>query len=830
MNFKKISLLLIVGAFFLQVFNLNALEIVKNGKARAEIVVPDKMLDVEKASVEELLYHIQKAAGVTLNCRRETSPGNKTLNSIYLGKTKLARKYGIDKDIPGLNGYVIRIAGNNIFIVGDDTAGPVFGRLHTNQTHIGTLLGVYKLLRKDMKVCWLWPGEDGEIIPQSKKIEFNLQCSEKPLLQHSRFRTHSGEFGWKSPENAQKFYRDRSRWLRRHGFSSAVCLEYPHGFTDYWKRFHKSHPDFFQLLPDGKRGIDPNYAGGTGKNTSLCVSNPELHEQIIKDWLKRRRPGKDWLNAKENDSPGKCICPKCLSWDENPGRDLSSLTKEYRQNNKDWYNPLGQVSNRYAHFWLALQKKAQKYDPNVIIYGLAYTNYTDPPSVKLNPNIRISIAPNIMFPMTRKLSAGFRKDWQGWYNSGALLCLRPNYFSSGHNMPIFFAERFGDDFTFAAKHGLFATDFDSLTGQWGVQGPNLYMLGCKTLEPTRSTKEILNEYYNGFGKAASEVKAYFEYWQQISDAVTEEEAKKFDLNWLHFYINADHVFTPRVMRHAKALLDKAAEAAKDDPGDAKRVKFLQEGLENANLVLEAQRASRAYEKDKNSWKAFALALKKLDEFRARTESDNIANMAFLVQNEAVTFRRRLMRRKLAQGEDKQQEIKATLAALKKQAPRPSFAKGFKTWKFMWDELEEGESRGWQLPAFDDSSWYDVKVDSWWEKQAVGKAWAKKNGHNYDGLAWYRTSFKVDKLQKKQKVYLVFGAVDEACRVWLNGKLLLVRPYPYKGNKNSWGEPFKIDITDHLSSDWNTVVVEVEDRSGAGGIWKGVSLMSGSSRK
>lgn len=805
---------------------IEALDIIKDAKAGAEIVIPDKPLAVEKAAAEELAYHILKATGVKLNCRKESAPQNKKMNSIYLGKTILANKHGLVGKIPGLNGYVIQIIGSDIFIVGDDSTGQVFGPLNRNQTHIGTLLGVYKLLRKEMEVSWLWPGELGEVIPQSKNIAFNLQCREKPFLQHTRLRTQEVEFGWKSPENARKYFHDRALWLRRHGFSSALNLDYPHGFTDYWKRFSKSHLDFFQMLPTGKRGIDPNYAGGTGKNTSLCVSNPELHKQIVKDWLVRRRPGKDWLNAKENDSPGMCVCEKCLAWDEKPQRDLSSLAKAYQEDGKNWHRLLGAVSNRYAHFWLAVQKAAQQYDPNVIVYGLAYTNYAAAPTVKLNKNIRISICPNIMYPMTKELSEGFKKNWQRWYNTGALLNLRPNYFLTGHNMPIFFAERFGNDFTFAAERGMFATDFDSLTGQWGTQGPNLYMLGCKNLEPLRPTQEILAEYYKGFGSAAKEVKTYFKYWQRISDAVTVEEANKWDISWGNFYINADHIFTPQVMCQGKALLEKAFQAAKNNPVDAKRVAFLQKGLENAELVLEAQRAARAYEKDKNAWKPFAHALEKLDAFRARVESDNIANMAPLVKNETMTFRRRLMQRKLTQTPDKslKDQRRAALEILKKQAPRPSNAKGFKTWKFMWDPVEEGEDMGWDLPVFDDSSWYNIGVNTWWEKQDVGKAWAKKHGYNYDGLAWYRTSFKIDTPHKGQKVLLVFGAVDEACRVWLNGKLLLKRPYPYQGNKNSWGEPFEIDITGQLHPNaWNTVAVEVEDRAGAGGIWKGVSL-------
>jgi beta-galactosidase/beta-glucuronidase len=186
-----------------------------------------------------------------------------------------------------------------------------------------------------------------------------------------------------------------------------------------------------------------------------------------------------------------------------------------------------------------------------------------------------------------------------------------------------------------------------------------------------------------------------------------------------------------------------------------------------------------------------------------------------------------MQRKLAQLTDDpelEKKKKINLEKLRQQKSRPSTARGFEKWKFMWDENEEGEALGWHFDSFDDSLWHDIAANSWWEKQPVGKKWKKEHGIDYNGLAWYRTSFKLDSSNKGKKVVVVFGAVDEACRVWVNGKLLLNRPFPYKGNKNSWGETFEVDITKYARlNGWNTIVVEVEDRSGAGGIWKGVSL-------
>jgi len=76
-----------------------------------------------------------------------------------------------------------------------------------------------------------------------------------------------------------------------------------------------------------------------------------------------------------------------------------------------------------------------------------------------------------------------------------------------------------------------------------------------------------------------------------------------------------------------------------------------------------------------------------------------------------------------------------------------------------------------------------------------------------------------------QVRLMFGAVDEACTIWLNGEKLLERPYPYQGDTNSWTAPFEVDLAGKVALDKpNVLVVRVEDNMGAGGIWRPVWLI------
>ncbi len=795
--------------------SLLAMDIVRNGKATSVIVIPNNAWPVVKYAARELQYHIERATGAKLPIVTESEKPTNITNIIYIGNCKeTIKQIGTSKSLSP-NAFTSKLVDNKLFLFGHDSPGNPLGVLHGNNTLCGSLFAVYDFLEKTLHVLWLWPGRLGEVIPKTSSISISsMNYTWIPKLLHTRLRDYGrqGHYskGWASKKAAQQYFHDQSVWMRRHRFRRGISLEYGHAFVNYWKRFGKTHPEYFNLLPNGKRQADPLYWGGDDKLISMSVAEPGLWKQIISDWQKTRTKFRPWINCCENDTQGKCICKKCLLWDvHNPNETVSieKAKQAFLKGDKNWWKYLGSLSDRYARFYLAVQKQAQKIDPNATVIAYAYSNRKEPPiKTKLNKRIVIGIVPELMFPWTKAKRQAFRKQWQGWYDTGAKLYLRPNYFWCGHNMPIFFADKFGEDFQYAFKRGMFATDFDSLVGNWATQGPNLYMLGEIQTHPERSVKDILDEYYSGFGKAKKCVRAYFEYWKRISDAVTDDIINKAMKQkapegggFSRFHRIASVIFTPSVMAKGRALLEKAKIAAKGDSIAEKRVEFLDEGLRNAELTLAVQSAYEQYKKT-GDLEPYRRAIRELDAFRAKVEKDNIANMGVLAQFEAYTWPR------------------GSMLNVLDQPPLTG------QWKFMWDPNNIGLSEGWQSINFDDSKWFNIRVDAPWEKQTVGKVWKKEHGKDYDGVAWYRIRFSV-KSDTKHKCYrLVFGAVDEACNVWLNDQHILDRPYPYKGDPDSWKQPFAIDVTNVIrKGSPNLLAVRVIDRAGAGGIWKPVWL-------
>ncbi|MEI6501128.1 MAG: hypothetical protein WCP21_08910, partial [Armatimonadota bacterium] len=230
-----------------------ALDLVVAGQAQVTIVIPDVPLPVQKSAAEELQYHVRRACGVELPIVFERY-AKADQPSVYLGPCKQTLALGLWPRECKPNGYLLRTVGNNLFICGDDTNGNVFWMQHANRTRVGTLFGVYEVLQRELKVCWLWPGELGTVVPKSRDVKVGdwNEAGSPPFI-HARWADYgivSGLEGWSSNEVRERFIDEQGKWLRRHRFALGVAMDMAHSFRDWWKIEGGQHPEYFHLLPD----------------------------------------------------------------------------------------------------------------------------------------------------------------------------------------------------------------------------------------------------------------------------------------------------------------------------------------------------------------------------------------------------------------------------------------------------------------------------------------------------------------------------------------------------------------------------------------------------
>ncbi len=136
----------------------------------------------------------------------------------------------------------------------------------------------------------------------------------------------------------------------------------------------------------------------------------------------------------------------------------------------------------------------------------------------------------------------------------------------------------------------------------------------------------------------------------------------------------------------------------------------------------------------------------------------------------------------------------------------------KGWHFQRDPQQALHLDECFNPDYDDSHWHHA---------AIGRPW-QADGHQYEGVAWYRITFDAPARPEKAEVAdLVFGAIDESAWIWLNGEYLGAHDIGVDG----WNRTFGVDITAALQ--WgkpNQLTVRVaKPRGQHGGIWKPVHL-------
>jgi beta-galactosidase/beta-glucuronidase len=134
-------------------------------------------------------------------------------------------------------------------------------------------------------------------------------------------------------------------------------------------------------------------------------------------------------------------------------------------------------------------------------------------------------------------------------------------------------------------------------------------------------------------------------------------------------------------------------------------------------------------------------------------------------------------------------------------PRPDFMRDTLMlldgeWQFAFDDDDAGLREGWQRAGYTFPTSITVPFCYQSEMSGIG-------GDDIHPLLWYRREFKVPEDMRGGRILLHFGAVDYACRVYVNGQAV--------GSHVGGYTPFALDITWALADGENDLCLRVEDR-------------------
>ena len=470
----------------------------------------------------------------------------------------------------------------------------------------GVLFAVYGLLEEKFGVRWLFPGDAGIHVPRRDTISFAENESYKRVPDYFWNWVRWGQWNnYKANENiipgewrlsdaqVKQLNEDNTLFVLRHRHGRLFALRYGHAFTKWPDRFEKTHPEYFGIGPYGKPIIPPR------RNTAkLCLSNPDVIEQIIADW---KAAGKrQYLNVSPNDgTAGYCLCKKCMALDtRKPGENFYA-----------------HLTDRYLNFWNRLAKRAIQERPDVMVTTYVYSYYRHPPRRE-----KIEYPDNMLCGLVPALAEDSGALFAAWKAVGMKHCfIRPNDTHPASAQIRGLEKKIFDKYQASRKvFKLYGADYDSTLG---VKARDLehYIAARMIAFPEKSFDELMDEFCSGYGAAAAAVKEFYTNLRPAGIAMymSSAGAKRNQqvLDDAEISVNHDAEYVNVITVNLKKLetfpMDKLS--APEQLRLKRLIISAQESIISSKMQMEAVKMSAGQKND------FDAVAKELWEFRAKNK-------------------------------------------------------------------------------------------------------------------------------------------------------------------------------------------------------------------
>ena len=333
------------------------LTIVKNGKSDYCIVLNPKAVNAEvlRYAAADLQTYIRKATGVKLPIVKSEKRNGRP--AFLIGFEK------VDKP----EGFVVKTAGRDVIISGNDSAGSVLNCHWATGARIGTWHGVSDFLEKQLGVRWFFPGELGEYVPQKAEwILPELDYADSPRFEFRSLNYQTRKGMPKAQVNENYLFNRRNR----SGRADTWCGW--HNWHRYLKKedYFKTHPEYFAYVGGRRYNHDPLNHG-----LQICVTNKEALDQLAANMLKDLKKDRvnPMMSLSPNDGGRQCECKNCQALDDGMRPDGTRI-----------------ITTRMMTYVNEMAKRITKEIPNQKMGMYAYSHYVEGVSkVKVHPAVTI---------------------------------------------------------------------------------------------------------------------------------------------------------------------------------------------------------------------------------------------------------------------------------------------------------------------------------------------------------------------------------------------------------------------------------------------------------
>lgn len=728
-------------------------------------------------SIRDLALYLGKLSGTTVEIV-EGLPAGDRRTPVYVGveAQKVFGPVGISK--AKLYGFrVVADANRGIGLYGE--------------SDYGTSYAIYELLHR-LGCRWFIPTELGEVVPVKPTLAVPEMDEKLAPATERRGMWHGGE----------EFLR-RNRLARVGGDIAWLVIGDGSLERFFSKEDLAAHPDWRALDADGKphhiavRLTHPGVADHVADK--ILVQLETVYEPMRKAGLR----------------PGFAITP----FDgQVPTED--PYERPHDPEPRVWEPAAGRwsVSDRCMVLHNRIAEKVRKKFPDAAFGDLAYVNKCYPPAKQPVPkDFHITIAPidfNRHHPMTwpdHPNEYWLRNMVQGWGKTGAKI----NAYWYGINLaelsaPCPFITKWGTDVRVLVENNLAGWNPETMNG-WDSMMPGYVLASRIAFYPQEKPEAILDDLWTKFYGAAAKPMA--RYWTGIDQAYL--EAREYAGSPYSYF----KIFTPEVMRAARANLDEALAACRT-PLEYRRVKLIDDsfGLFELHTKMREDWAAGKLANLAEDYETWRWGVRNMQrEYRVPVANNRYTANAYTgdgyVQGRHgnPAWSDSTYGRGFKDGSRMEKEF-------------ARLGKPLLEWKWQYNPGPEADSLPWTKPDHDDKDWKTTHVvrDTW---SSLGHHFSLTDAAGgKSGRMAYRTTQKLPALPAGKKAFLWIGSTDGSAKVFVNGTPIRYVT-PDKGEaKDAFDghcKPAQFDVTAALKAGDNQFTILCErhhlNELGTGGL-------------
>jgi hypothetical protein len=524
---------------------------------------------------------------------------NKFLDSHYaivVGDNHLSREAGINVDKLPRDAGVIKITERMAFIAGCDdekksekeVEGAFRAGIWGNMYERASEFAVYEFLERFVGVRFYFPGRLGTIVPAHTELQL-------PVIEivNNPDYTYRDYAAWEMGAWFDDVHRKNGRQIMHHRHRLLTeFIPCSHGLNEfhYLKRFGKTHPEYFQVLPNGKRNVDPKYP----QPGQLCHTS-KIWDEIYADAKSfligesaavrgipaGYPPGRGefgWnCNTKNIKGMGKFV--DVMPQDAFQMCHCQACQKEYREdkNNSSYASELvwGKVIN------LCKRLKAEGIEGTVTMMG--YTPYKNPPAMEFPDNLMVMVARGGPWSEANPPAAAREKaEIKAWAEkTGKKVWLwnypckfRGEFPAIPEHCPRAWAKYYKD-----LSPWIFGAFAQNTTTRWMYGHLNTYVYSKVCWDNDVDVDALLEEYYTlMYGKGREEMKRFFEALEKIWIGKVVGQMIDTPLGPVPSppsdYELFNSIFSPARIAALKSCLDKALVKVGDKSLEAERIELM----------------------------------------------------------------------------------------------------------------------------------------------------------------------------------------------------------------------------------------------------------------